>query len=110
MQSLILLEFTLLSNLVAWLENNSRPCFYKKNFGFDCLGCGFQRAVIELLKGNLIESTKLYPALLPLLATFCFLALHLKFKFNHGAYITKILFISTSTIIVFNFLYKLTLN
>lgn len=95
--------------LIDWLEKNSRPCFYKNNFGFECLGCGFQRSVIELLKGNFIESIKLYPALIPFILTFIFLALHLKFKFNFGPILLKALFIFTSCVIVINFLYKITL-
>jgi len=95
--------------IIDWLEKNSRPCFYKNHFGFDCFGCGFQRSLIELLKGNVIESLKLYPALIPLMATFLFLVLHLKFKFAFGAKLLTILFISTASIMVLNFLYKITL-
>ncbi len=31
--------------------------------------CGFQRALIELLKGNLWESIVIFPALIPLIIT-----------------------------------------
>lgn len=97
-------------NIIDWLEKHSRPCFYKKHFGIECLGCGFQRSFIELLKGNIIESLKLYPALIPFLFTFIFLAIHLKFKLKHGALIIKTLFIFTSSLVVMNFLYKIILN
>lgn len=96
--------------IIEWLEKNSKPCYYKKQFGFECFGCGIQRAFIELLKGNIVESIKLYPALIPLILTLSTLALHLKFKFNNGAMTIKILFIITASIIVVNFVYKLTFN
>jgi hypothetical protein len=41
--------------------------------------CGFQRSVIELLKGNILESFILFPALIPLLIT-SLLFIVLKFK------------------------------
>lgn len=100
----------LLIGIVDWLEKNSKPCFYKEHFGFECFGCGFQRSVIELLKGNFIESIKLYPALIPMLVTFTFLVVHLKFKFTFGAKLLTILFICTISIMALNFLYKITLN
>lgn len=95
------------SNIIKWLEQNSRSCFYKKHFGFECFGCGIQRSFIALLKGNITESIKLYPPLIPIIITFTTLLLHLVFKFNNGAAIIKYLFIFTSSVIVINFLYKL---
>lgn len=97
----------MISDLINWLEKHQLPCFWKKNFEIDCLGCGMQRSFIELLRGNLAESIILYPALIPLIITFVFLALHLKFKFNKGALILKVSFILTTLLMVINFLIKL---
>ncbi len=72
----------------------------------DCPGCGMQRAIIELLKGNIWESILLYPALLPTIFLFIFLILHLIFKFKKGALILKISFIFTVSIIIINFIIK----
>lgn len=91
------------------MKEHSRPCFYKKTFGFECPGCGFQRAVIELLQGNIIESIKEYPALIPLILTFTMLLFHLLFRLKHGAQIIKILFLISITLIVANFILKLIL-
>lgn len=99
----------LFSNLIDWLKEHSRPCFYKKNFGFECPGCGFQRAVIELLQGNIIESIKNYPALIPLILTFTMLLLHLVFRLKNGALIIKILFFISVSLIIGNFVIKLIL-
>ena len=93
-----------------WLEKNSQPCFYKKNFGFECPGCGFQRAFIELIHGNIWASIKLYPALLPLILMFLVLLFHMKFRLKHGAQIIKYLFICSVVLIIGNFIFKLTVN
>lgn len=95
---------------IHWLESMQMPCFFKKYLGIECPGCGMQRAFIELLKGNLIESIKIYPALLPIIALMIFLGLHLKFKFKKGAFYITILFIFTALIITTNYIYKLIIN
>ncbi len=77
--------------------------------GVDCPGCGMQRAFIELLKGNFVESFQLYPALLPTVFTLLITALHLIFKFKNGAAIIKYSFIITVSIVVVSFLLKMIL-
>lgn len=42
--------------------------------------CGFQRALIELLKGNLWESMVIFPALIPLIITLFLGVIFLIFK------------------------------
>ncbi|MGD0710943.1 MAG: DUF2752 domain-containing protein [Bacteroidales bacterium] len=96
-----------LLSLAGWLERNMLPCVYKKYLGVECPGCGMQRALIELLKGNLLESIKVYPALLPTFFLIIYLSLHLIFKFEKGALVLKISFIFTASIIVMNFIIKL---
>ncbi len=96
-----------MEDIIKWLESHMFSCPYKKHIGIECLGCGMQRALIELLKGNIIESIILYPALIPTIALFLFLILHIRFKLKHGATILKILFIITVSIVVVNFVYKL---
>ena len=83
------------------------PCWYKKYFGIDCPGCGMQRSIIELFKGNFIESFKLYPALIPILILLFTLVLHLKFEFKYGAKILTYMFILVVTIVVISFTYKM---
>ncbi len=61
--------------MIEWLENHPLPCFYKLFFGIECPTCGFQRALILLLKGEFWESIKLYPPLLPTIALFCLIIL-----------------------------------
>ncbi len=40
------------------------PCALKSIFGIDCPICGFQRSLVLLLQGNVIESFKIYPPLI----------------------------------------------
>ena len=70
----------MLSAIVEWLENHMLPCHYKQFLGISCPMCGFQRALIELLKGNLWESMVIFPALIPLIITLFLGVIFLIFK------------------------------
>ena len=93
-----------------WLEHHQLPCTIKQSFGFDCPGCGSQRAFIALIKGDVFGSIDLYPALIPMLFLFIFLGLHLYFKFKKGALVLQYTFIFISLLIFSNFMVKLFAN
>jgi hypothetical protein len=93
--------------MTHWLEKHMGTCDFKAQTGMDCPGCGMQRAIIELLKGNIWDSIQIYPALIPLIITFSLLITHLIFHLKHGAKILKIAFITTSSIIVISYLIKI---
>jgi hypothetical protein len=38
------------------------PCVFKTLFGIECLGCGLQRALVLLFKGDLLGAFYMYPA------------------------------------------------
>ena len=97
----------LITSIIDWLEKHQLPCIYKLATGHDCPGCGMQRAIILLLRGNLIESVKMYPPLIPVLIMLGFLVAHLIFKFKHGAKTLVWMFIFNVIIILCNFFYKL---
>lgn len=40
-------------------------CLSKEYFGVECPGCGAQRSLICLLRGEVLDSLALYPALIP---------------------------------------------
>ncbi len=44
-------------------------CTFKQLTGFSCPGCGLQRSAKALLQADFLESLRLYPALLPFLAS-----------------------------------------
>ncbi|MDR2927732.1 MAG: DUF2752 domain-containing protein [Cytophagaceae bacterium] len=94
-------------SIIDWLEEHQLPCMHKFIFGMDCPGCGMQRAIIALLRGNIAESARMYPALIPIIVMLIFLVIHLKLKLKHGAAILVYLFIFNAAIITLNFICKL---
>jgi len=96
-------------SLISWLEDNMLSCPYNKYFDIDCFGCGLQRSILALLKGNFSDSFYLYPALVPMLLMFLLLIAHLVFKFKYGATWLKYNFIFVISIVVLNFIVKLIL-
>lgn len=52
--------------MLEWLEAHQLPCMFKAVFGIECPGCGFQRAVLLLLHGQLAASFLTWPGLFPL--------------------------------------------
>lgn len=83
------------------------PCPAKHFFHIDCPGCGMQRSIIALLKGNLIESLSLYPATIPIFALLIYTALHLKFNFKQGATIVKWGYTGCVAVVVSFYIYKI---
>lgn len=100
----------MLENIISWMEGHMGTCHFHEQTQVACPGCGLQRAFISLLKGDLLESIILFPALIPLLVMFSFLVLHLIFKFRHGALALKIMYISNVAIILANFITKLIIH
>ncbi|MEI6348627.1 MAG: DUF2752 domain-containing protein [Bacteroidota bacterium] len=99
-----------MGSIVHWLENHLMPCPYKHYLGIDCPGCGMQRSIIELLKGNLWESIVTYPPLIPMAIMIIYLFLHLFFKFKRGAQIVKYMFIFVAIIVTINYISKLLIH
>ena len=95
------------SNFVDWLSQHLLSCPFKANLGIDCPGCGFQRSVIALLKGNFLASLTLYPATIPFLFVVIFMLVHLKYDFKFGAWIIKITVATIAVIILINYIYKI---
>lgn len=58
------------------LEHYMIPCLFKKITGFDCLGCGFQRSLFLLFKGDFSAAFQMYPAIFTMLLFLFFVALH----------------------------------
>ena len=95
------------TGFVDWLEKRQLPCFYKSVFGVECPGCGTQRALTALLRGEFAESFKLYPALFPTMVMLFFLVVHLFYHLKHGAKILVSLLVFNAIIIVVSYICKL---
>ncbi len=97
----------ILLNIIGWLEEHQLPCLFKTAFHFDCPGCGMQRSLVLFLKGDIINSFKMYPALVPIILLFGFLILHLSKKINSGTTILKYLYFFCAGIILLSYIYKI---
>lgn len=93
--------------MIGWLEKHMLPCGFKAIFGIDCPGCGFQRSVFALLKGDLHSSLSLYPATIPILITALFLLVDVKFRLKQRGMIKTVLFIMVFSIVVLSYSLKM---
>ncbi|MBU2949254.1 DUF2752 domain-containing protein [Tamlana agarivorans] len=82
------------------------PCLNKKYLGFECLGCGIQRAIAFILDGDFIAAFKMYPAIYTLILLFGVIAIHAKTNFKYGNKIITTLAILNGFIIVTSFIIK----
>ncbi|MNK15533.1 hypothetical protein D3C87_336770 [compost metagenome] len=93
-------------SFIHWLEDHLLACPFKKMTGLDCPGCGLQRSVLALLKGDVVASFKFYPPTLAIIGLLVFMLLHLKFDFKNGALVIKAMYIFTTAVIIINYIYK----
>jgi hypothetical protein len=93
-------------SLVSFFENNMLTCSIKGLTGLECPGCGMQRALVSLLRGNLSESIMHHPALIPLIFTIAFTALHLCFNFKNGARHIVVFYCISVSLMIVNFVGK----
>lgn len=94
------------SSLAEKADSYLLPCPFKYFSGYDCPGCGFQRSVLALLKGDFHLSFALYPPTLPILVTF---AVCLSANYFWGARsnrLIKTMVTITGTFILLNYGYK----
>jgi hypothetical protein len=97
-------------SVIDFLERNLFSCTIKSLTGYECPGCGMQRAFIALLKGDLASSFAYNPSLIPFLITILFTISHLILKYKNGARMVVILFSSTVAVMVGQFIIKLILK
>ena len=89
-------------SLDSFIEDNMLQCQFKEITGVDCPGCGFQRAVLLLLKGDFVGSFVMYPALLPFFVTFGLLFYQLIFKKEKGGLYIMYSFILSVLVMMVN--------
>ena len=93
-------------NIISWLEQRELTCLFKKYFYFDCPGCGFQRSMIELMKGNVEESFLLFPTTFALLVFFCCFFINNKYQFANSKVILNVGLILIFTTFIISYLNK----
>jgi len=82
------------------------PCLNKKLFGFECLGCGFQRSLVALLHGDFIAAFTLYPAIYTLLFFVGYIIANFFFKFKNAQKVIRYFAIINIIIIIGSYLLK----
>ena len=89
------------------LEDYMLPCLNKKFFGIDCLGCGIQRALALLFKGEFIAAFKMYPAIYSLLLLALVIIINYFYKIKFAQKLISILAIGSILIIVISYVIKM---
>ncbi len=89
------------------LESFLLPCINKQVFGIECFGCGFQRSVILLIKGNFIEAFFMYPAIYTIIPLAIVALANVHYKSQKLTKLVSVLAIASIAIIVTNFVIKL---
>jgi len=97
----------ILAVLVLKIEDYMLPCFTKQIFGFDCLGCGLQRSVAFLFKGDFAAAWEMYPAIFAIIPLFGFLAVDQLFQIKYANKISITLMIASVGLILTNYIFKL---
>ena len=88
-------------------EDYMIPCLNKKLFGFECFGCGLQRAVSLLFHGEFYAAFKMYPAIYTLIPLFILIGIDFFYKFKNASRIINILAIVSVITIVLSYIIKL---
>lgn len=92
--------------MIEWLEHHLFSCFFKSHFGLECPGCGVQRSIIALLKGNFLESVQLHAAVIPFILTILLLVAQLIIKHEKGGKWVMWAFIATTAITMVQYIIK----
>ena len=96
-----------MSALADWLEGHQASCMIKSATGVECPGCGFQRSLVALLRGDLGEAWDMYPPLFPLLITALLMVFALTFRrYPWRGKALLISFIVTLGFVVVNYIAK----
>ncbi|WP_245902669.1 DUF2752 domain-containing protein [Flavobacterium aciduliphilum] len=83
------------------------PCLFKKLFGFDCIGCGFQRALNFLIHGDVQKAFLTYPPIFTSLLFFLSLGVFIFTKKRNTHKWVVALAILNSVVMLVSYIYKM---
>lgn len=92
------------------MEEYMLPCMNKKYLGFECMGCGIQRSITLILRGEFVEAFFMYPAIYPLVLLFSLLILNQFISIKYANKSIIILAILTVATIIVSYIIKMTTN
>ena len=83
------------------MEDHLLTCSFKSRFGAECLGCGTQRSILALLRGDIVESFLLNPGVLLLLLTIIAgsIAIYKRSKYIAATFVTGVVLTAISLIV-----------
>ena len=82
------------------------PCLTKQLLGFECFGCGLQRAVLLLFRGEFTEAFRMYPAIYTLILLFLLIFSRNLIRIPYYSKILYILVFINLALIVGNYFLK----
>ena len=97
----------MLNQTILNLEKYMIPCLNKKLFGIECLGCGMQRAIVLILKGDFIGAFFQFPAIYTTLLFFGFVGLHFIDKGRNYHKLMVGVAILNAIIMIVSYIYKM---
>lgn len=89
------------------MEEFMLPCLNKQLFGLDCLGCGAQRALALVFRGEFVAALKMFPAIYTILLLLLFLITNLFLKFKGDWFVKAGLIVLNAVIIIGAYIYKM---
>jgi hypothetical protein len=89
-------------------ESGLFQCPFHSLTNFDCPGCGLQRSMIFLFRGEIIASIQMYWTTIPILIMFSYGFLFLKYRYRNGVRNLLYIFSFNAALIVCNYIYKIT--
>ncbi|RKS42698.1 uncharacterized protein DUF2752 [Gillisia mitskevichiae] len=89
------------------MEELLLPCLNKQLFGLECYGCGGQRSVLLLLKGDFHAAFIMFPAIYPILILLGFVIFNLFYKFQKDYLIKITLILITAFVLAVSYLFKM---
>ncbi len=89
------------------MEEYMLPCMNKSIFGVDCMGCGMQRSLLLLSKGEFMEAFKMFPALYTTILFFLVVILHFMDKSRNYLKLIVSLAIINALVLVIAYAYKM---
>jgi Protein of unknown function (DUF2752) len=96
-----------METVMHWLESHLLSCPVKGTLGIDCPGCGFQRAGLALLRGDVADCWAQYPPLLPFLLTMGLLVVALRSRLRYRMHALATGVAITCTFIAINYAHKM---
>ena len=93
--------------LMSGIEDYMLPCLNKTFLGFECMGCGLQRSIFLLIKGQFVDAFIMYPAIYPMLFLFVFLIFDRFTTIKHGEKAKLILAALTLLVAVTSYIIKM---